>query len=210
MEHIKRIECGHVNCYMVYNDNAAVLIDTAEPPYGDMLVKECEQYPVKLILITHAHKDHTGNAALLAERLGVPIAMGKADANLLTDPQCQPMSAYNMIGENMLTHIKQNAGKDTTQPFAPSVFVQDNDTLEQYGINAKIIALPGHTDGSVGLDTGDAVIVGDALFNIGTPTLPVIYHNKDAMKKSAEKISALGQRTVYFGHGVPVENREWE
>lgn len=29
------------------------------------------------------------------------------------------------------------------------------------------------------------------------------------MLESAEKISGMGNRTIYFGHGKPVANKQW-
>ncbi len=72
------------------------------------------------------------------------------------------------------------------------------------------MGLPGHTRGSIGIDLDEkAVIVGDALMNMFYPGLSLVYWNRAEMLKSADKISALGARKVYFGHGSPVENRAW-
>jgi len=40
----------------------------------------------------------------------------------------------------------------TLQEFKPDIFLKDGDSLSGYGVNASIIALPGHTDGSIGID----------------------------------------------------------
>ena len=79
-----------------------------------------------------------------------------------------------------------------------------------YGIDARIVALPGHTEGSIGLDVEETnLVVGDALMNMFYPTVSMLFHNRGAMLESAEKISTLGRRMLYFGHGRPVSNRRW-
>jgi len=51
--------------------------------------------------------------------------------------------------------------------------------------------------------------VGDALMNIFYPTVSVLYNDEKAMLNSAMKITGLGERTIYFGHGKPAKNRTW-
>ncbi len=45
--------------------------------------------------------------------------------------------------------------------------------------------------------------------NMFYPTVSMLYHNKKDMLESAGKIRRLGDRTIYFGHGKPVSNKQW-
>jgi len=69
-----------------------------------------------------------------------------------------------------------------------------------------IVLTHGHADH---VQNEKDVIVGDALMNMFYPGLSLVYWDRAEMLKSADKISALGARKVYFGHGSPVENRAW-
>ena len=53
------------------------------------------------------------------------------------------------------------------------------------------------------------MIVGDALMNMFYPTVSMLYLDKATMLKSAQRISELGARMIYFEHGKPVTNRIW-
>ena len=87
------------------------------------------------------------------------------------------------------------------------IYVKDGDDLVSYGIDAKVIELPGHTLGSIGVDVeGKHLIVGDALDNWIRPGIGHLYHDRDAIQKSAEKIRQMGDRTIYYGHGRPTRN----
>lgn len=209
---IVTIECGHVNCYIVSEDGNAVLIDTGTAPFSESVLKKCEPYNIRLILLTHGHVDHTENAAFLSEKLGAPIAMHKSDVNMITDRSAQPMSACTKPGEMLLQNIaKDSQNGSELSVFTPMVFLDEGDSLEEYGINAKIMHLPGHTDGSIAVDVdGKHLFVGDALFNMRSPAVAIIYHDYEAAQKSARKITSLGDRTVYFGHGAPLNNQEWK
>ena len=86
------------------------------------------------------------------------------------------------------------------------IFVKEGDDLSPYGIPAKIIELPGHTLGSIGVDVnGEHLLVGDALDNWIFPATGHLYYDRDALRSSAAKIRALGSRTVYYGHGKPTD-----
>lgn len=99
---------------------------------------------------------------------------------------------------------------DGIPAFSPTVFLKDGDSLDSCGISAKVVGLPGHTDGSIGLDVGQRdLIVGDALMNMFYPTVSMLYHSQETMLNSVEKIEKLGTRTIHFGHGNSVQNRKW-
>ena len=87
------------------------------------------------------------------------------------------------------------------------IYVKEGDDLGQYGIKAKVIELPGHTSGSIGVDVeGKHLIVGDALDNWIRPGIGHLFHDREAIERSAEKIRTMGERTIYYGHGKPTQN----
>lgn len=210
MEHIQRIVCGNVNCYLVSNGKNAVLVDTGREKHRQAVLDACGSYQVQLLVLTHGHMDHVQNAAFLSQALHCPIAIHKADLALLTDNMVQPLSASSILGRIVLFASIKSFKIDGIPAFTPTVSLEDGDSLDSYGISAKVVGLPGHTDGSIGLDVGGReLIVGDALMNMFYPTVSMLYHDKDTMLDSARKIEALGPRTIHFGHGRPVQNRKW-
>ena len=88
------------------------------------------------------------------------------------------------------------------------MYISEGDDLSSYGIDARIISLPGHTKGSIGVDVeGESLLVGDALDNWISPATGHLYSNIEYLKNSAEKIRSLGERTLYYGHGKPTPNK---
>lgn len=210
MIEIERIKCGNGNCYILSNGGNAVLIDTSLEKNRRKILNACKPYKMRLLVLTHGHIDHAQNAAFLAKELEIPIAMHKADVNLIADNNSQELSADTVLGKIVLSASVNGTFKNPLPPFTPDVFLSEGDTLEKYGIPAKILHLPGHTDGSIAIDIpGNALIVGDALMNMFYPTVSMLYHDKAEMLKSAARISELGERTIYFGHGKPVKNKNW-
>ena len=210
MTKIYRIKCGNGNCYIISNGTNGVLVDTGKREYITQVLKACKDYNVKLIVLTHAHFDHAENVAKISNELGIPIGMNKNDCNLIISNNNQALSATTIMGKIVLSASLRNFKSRSMLEFKPDVLLADGDDLYDYGINAKIIALPGHTNGSIGVDVDNKyLIVGDALMNMFYPTVSMLYHNKNEMIESARKISGFEGRTIYFGHGKPVPNKQW-
>lgn len=210
MRKIQRIRCGNGNCYIVEENGKAILVDTARPTHRDKILKACRTANVQWIILTHTHMDHCQNAAFLSQQLNAPIAICKSDEELIKDNMLQPLFAKTLLGKLVLSISESAFHHDRIEAFTPKRFLKDGDSLREMGINAVILALPGHTNGSIGIDLGkDGVIVGDALMNMFYPTVSMLYHDYEQMLESARRISELGERLIYFGHGKPMKNREW-
>lgn len=210
MHEIKRIKCGNGNCYIVTSGESAVLVDTCRKQFRERILSECGMLNIRLIVLTHGHLDHVQNAAWLSHRLNAPVAMSRADTALLSDNLAQMLHARTLPGKIVLAASVNALRYTKIQEFSPQVWLDEGDSLERYGIPAKVIGLPGHTDGSIALDVEQSdLIVGDALMNMFYPSVSMLYHDEAQMLRSAERISALGERTIFFGHGKPVANRKW-
>ena len=210
MVKVQRIKCGNGNCYIIEENGNAVLVDTARPKYQDKVLLACRKTNIRLIILTHTHMDHCQNAAFISDKLNVPIAICRADEELIKDNMIQTLFAKTLAGKLVLLFSEKSFNHDQIPVFTPKIYLQDGDTLEDFGISGKILGLPGHTNGSIGIDLGEeGILVGDALMNMFYPTVSMLYHDYGQMLESARKISELGERIVYFGHGKPKKNRMW-
>ena len=210
MVKVQRIKGGNGNCYIIEEKENAVLVDTARQKYCDKVLLACRKVNIKLIILTHTHMDHCQNAAYISKELNIPIAICKADEELIKNNMLQTLYARTLAGKLVLFFSEKSFYHDKIPEFTPKIYLQDGDTLEDFGISAKILGLPGHTNGSIGIDFGkEGIFVGDALMNMFYPTVSMLYHNYEQMLESARKISELGERIVYFGHGKPKKNRIW-
>lgn len=134
----------------------------------------------------------------------------EADAELIRDNNLQPLAARGVLGKLVLSASRKSFREDVIEPFTPELFLKEGDSLEAFGFSAKVLSLPGHTKGSLGLDAGEAgVLVGDALMNMFYPTVSMLWNDQKALLQSAAKLSALGPRTIHFGHGKSICNRNW-
>ena len=93
-------------------------------------------------------------------------------------------------------------GFGKSERFTPDVYVNDGDDLSRYGLDARIVSLPGHSRGSIGIVTGKGdLFCGDLLINEKGPAVNFRIADAAAARASVEKIRRLGIQTVYTSHG---------
>jgi hydroxyacylglutathione hydrolase len=72
--------------------------------------------------------------------------------------------------------------------FEPAIFLTDGQSLTGYIPNAKIIHLPGHTEGTIGILTDeDDFISGDTLFNSKKPNIVTFVDDFQELNNSTSK-----------------------
>jgi len=208
---IDLIQCGMNNCYLLSQGDNTILVDTATSAHKRKILRACRGRNVRLIVLTHGHYDHAQNAAWLSRELGAPVAMHPGDVPLLTDMLAEPLQSPFWTGKILIWFMKLSKGKfPKAKPVESAIELREGLSLAEYGVEARIIELPGHTRGSIGVVAAEGLIAGDALTNLFPPAgKAALYSDKAAMEASAAKAGALGELTVYFGHGKPAKNREW-
>jgi len=203
-----------VNCYVVETNSTHVLIDTGPSARRADLERRlaeagCGPHSLRLIVLTHAHADHAGNCAYLREKYGCPIAMHAGDAgqaqrgDMFWNPKRKRTSASAVVRT-----VLSASRLGRFDAFEPDVLLSDGQDLGEYGLDAHVIHFPGHSPGSVGVLTaaGD-LFCGDLLTNTGRPARNSIVDDAADMDASVCRLSGLGIRTVYPGHGgeFPIE-----
>ena len=174
-----------VNSYFLVNEQTknAILIDggesykTIKKTQADLGIK------VTALLLTHAHFDHAGNAKALQDD-GVKVYVSKLDAPKL---------------KNSL-NLASDFGRHFDYLDADFTFT-DGQVLQIEGITIKVIATPGHTDGSVTFLVDNMLFTGDTLFlqSIGRTDFPT--GDRDTLINSVKKLFALeGDYNVDPGH----------
>ena len=207
MVKVKRIAGGTDNCYVVTNGREAILVDTASGPHIDKVTEVCDRFEMKLIVLTHVHFDHAENAAALSKRYDIPVAIHPLDEELFENFDYQPLKPSGIVGRVVLGLSKKPLRETKVERPEKLIYIQDGDDLGSYGIPAKVIGLPGHTKGSIGLDVAEKYLfVGDELDNWLFPGIGHLYHDPETLRASAEKVRSLGDRIICYGHGKPTKN----
>lgn len=198
---------GSVNCYLINTTTGFVLIDSGVSSSHKEVLRQlvgagCQPGMLKLIILTHGDFDHTGNAAYLRQAYGSKIAMHPGDLGMAE----QGDMFYNRKQPNILirTLVPLLTGFGKSQRFSPDVLVSDGDDLTGYGLDARVISIPGHSQGSIAILSGEAdLFCGDLLENIKEPALGSLTDDMPSAKASLEKLTDLNIGMVYPGHGQP-------
>lgn len=207
MYKIITICCGNVNCYLIHYDNHAILIDTASKKYRTFLLNKLKDYNISLIILTHGHYDHTANAAFLAKNFNAKIAMHKDDYRLSKNNFINTIYSNFLFGNIFKKVFIKNFKYSNVDDFEPDIFLEDDQILKVFDIEVKIIHLPGHTKGSIGiLINDDELIAGDIFMNFLYPCESIIVEDLDMLRKSINKIEGLNLKLLYPGHGGPISS----
>lgn len=196
-----------VNCYLLNSGNNFILIDTGKSGERKAIEDElnkagCKPGNLKLIVLTHGDFDHCGNAAYLREKFNTKIAMHEADSGMVEHGDM----LWNRKRPNVLvtTLMKLLFRLKRADHFQPDTTVKAGDNLSEYGFDAEVIEIPGHSKGSIGLLTADGdLFCGDLLANTSKPDLWSIMDDHEAARASVEMLKRRAINMVYPGHGQP-------
>ena len=180
------------NCSLVWCEETlqAAVID----PGGDLdrLLAEVKQHGLTLTQIwqTHAHIDHAGGTAELAEKLSLPI-IGP-----------HPADQFWIDG---LAEQSKMFGFPPADAFTPTRWLHDGDTVTVGHCTLNVRHCPGHTPGHVVFHAPDIqrAFVGDVLFagSIGRTDCPQGDHDT-LIASITQRLWPMGNDTVFIpGHG---------
>lgn len=206
-QQIIRINLGFVNAYLLEAADGFVLFDTGIGEVwtkleSELLSRGALPERLKLVILTHGDMDHAGNCKKLQQKYGVSIAVHQADSEMVSTGISRPRSANNFTGK-LMTWMASRM-KDTSGSFEPNLYLEDGQSLQEFGLDAAVIDTPGHTPGSIAILTaaGD-LIVGDTLSNRRKPKTADLFENEQELKASLTKLRGLKANRVYPGHGKP-------
>jgi len=206
---IKTITLFGVNCYLVKTGSGYILIDTGWSSKRAALDKEldsagCKPGNLELIILTHGDFDHSGNAAHLRDRYGAKIAMHRREADMVESGDMMLSRKQRPIVYRIFFGIVKLYGRLTGfNRFRPDLTVEDGTDLSGYGFDARIVDLPGHSVGSIGVLTSDGDLFCGDLVMHDRPALHSLTDDAADLKTSIEKVKGLGVKSVYPGHGSP-------
>jgi glyoxylase-like metal-dependent hydrolase (beta-lactamase superfamily II) len=197
-----------VNCYLLKTESGYYLIDSGLQKKRGELEKALEQAgctpgDLRLIIITHGHTDHVGNAVYLKEKYGGLIAMHVGD-----DKMVETRDMFiNMKGGLSITLIRWLTtllGFNAYEKFKPDVYLVDGQDLSEYGLDAKVLHTPGHSPGSSSILFADGTLFcGDILGNTKKPEITTLVADQEQLDESIKTLKSLEIASVYPGHGKP-------
>jgi hydroxyacylglutathione hydrolase len=206
---IHRIRVRETNCYVLRGEGGTVLIDPGPPGVADAVIAravEVSAQPdeVRLILVSHGHLDHYGAAPAVRDWCGAPVAACHSAPAFSQDRRNALPPAQTVRGSLVRWLYLLYSPMARFEPLEADVLLDEGADLSPYGLDARVVGIPGHSPCSLAVITaeGDA-FVGDLFVNYSVPSQPIYLSDREAWQQSYERIQALQPRTVYVGHGDP-------
>ncbi len=208
-EKVRTIKLGFVNAFLVESRNGFILIDTGMANQWDQLESRllsfgCLPEQLKLVVITHGDPDHTGGCVKLQQKYKVSVAIHQGDASMVENGIMQKRKIRGLKRKVFIFFRRLMMPKLRMTKFKPDMLLSDGQSLEQYGLKARVYHLPGHTMGSIGIltDEGD-FFSGDTLVNNKKPDTATYIENSQELQNTIDKLKKLGMKKIFPGHGKP-------
>lgn len=191
---------GYFNLYVIRGKNGDILIDTGFILMKNKIRKWLKQFDIKLIILTHSHLDHIWNTAYLKKIYNCDVAIGindivNIDNSLINSkPTKNKYSLWCKFMNFGMNHL-------VAKQFDIDIKLKDNQIIRRYGLELKIVSLPGHTNGSIGIIYKDYLFVGDALINRWNG-MEIAFQNQDCDEAllSFDKIRQINPSIIFVGH----------
>ena len=190
------------NVYFLINDETGetAVFDPAYAPEKILSFAERNKLKITSVLLTHGHFDHIGAVEDLKKKTNATVYASKNEERLLKDPD---------LNESLM-------GYGYSVTVDADIYLSDGQFIEAAGFKIKMLATPGHTEGSCCyyIEDEKMLISGDTLFcgSVGRTDLPT-GSMEQLINSIHEKILPLPDDiAVYPGHGEETDigyERKW-
>ena len=178
------------NCYFLYKEGEhdVIVVDPADKGEHIYNALTGKDFVVKGIFLTHGHFDHIWGANKLRELSGAKI---------------YALNEEKAVCEDASLNLSAQFGR--ADSVEADVYVKDGEEISVADITCKVIATPGHTEGSCCFYFEEAgfLVCGDTVFleSVGRTDFPTGSSSR-LIRSIKEKIFLLPDDTkLYPGHG---------
>ncbi len=147
------------------------------------------------ILVTHAHRDHSELAPVVAGATGAPVlAFGAADAG------------RSSLMQALANRERAGGGEGADHAFQPHQTVVDGAEISGAGWRITALHTPGHFGNHLCLAWQDQVFSGDHVMGWSTSVVAPPDGDMGTYLASLDKLAAVRPSRLWPGHGDAVEN----
>ncbi|MBY9001743.1 MAG: MBL fold metallo-hydrolase [Candidatus Heimdallarchaeota archaeon] len=208
MEKFLEIKLGITRIYLLKTSSGYIQIDTGMKSTADKYFKQLELLKIKpqdiqLIIASHVQSDHIGSLRILKEATSAKVLVHRLDGEALTSGKQENVYPVTLMGK-ILSKLTPDS-MYVYDSVEPDIVIENDFSLSDFGINARVIHTPGPTMGSVSVidDEGNAFI-GCVAQNFPLrffPGIPANAVDLSCVYSSWEKLVNEGVHTLHISHG---------
>lgn len=150
---------------------------------------------VALIVVTHAHRDHTALAPRLAAATGAPVA-ARGDAWAGRSAVMTALADQGLSG----------GGEGLDPDFRPDLCLADGALIGTGPTELRVMHTPGHAASHICLGWGTDVFTGDTLMGWASTLVSPPDGDLSDFRNSLARLAAGGYRRGFPGHGAPIDD----
>jgi glyoxylase-like metal-dependent hydrolase (beta-lactamase superfamily II) len=204
------------NAYVWRGSDGLTLIDCGLPGSGPAIsaaLRSLGDGPadVRRLILTHFHPDHAGSAAEVASFGDVQVLAHSADAPYIRGTSAGPAPDLAEWEKPLFAQIASQLPAGPAEAGAGAridIELADGTEVALGGTTALVVAVPGHTPGSIALHlpaegvllTGDTIARGP-----DGRVIPGVFNaDRPAAAASARRLAGIDIEVAGFGHGEPL------
>ncbi|MEM1338634.1 MAG: MBL fold metallo-hydrolase [Bacteroidota bacterium] len=210
-QEVFQLKKAFTNVFLIKGQNNSLLVDTGLPGHRRGILKlfkksRTDPKSLNLVILTHGHPDHGGNAHYLQQEFNAKILVGRGDEILLENGgRDDSLCHYGIMGWT----VANTVAKRRYTPLTADIVLDSIESLKPYGFDGYIQRIPGHTKGSIYLKIEEVLIVGDIirgkLLNQDQPKAHFIMCDRDQNLKQIAALAALDSVGLWLpSHGDPL------
>jgi glyoxylase-like metal-dependent hydrolase (beta-lactamase superfamily II) len=211
---------GHVHVYLLRGEDGWTAVDTGLglPDAGARwrAISASLDEPLVRLVITHFHPDHVGAGADVVALTGASVHQGELDS-----AQCESVWGSLDWPERVAAWLEHHGtpaaiardvlrqgklARPFIRPADRPELLHEGDTLDAW----RVLDLPGHADGHIGLERDGVLVAGDHLLPDITPAVGRYADGSadplGAYLGSLERTAELAPELALPGHGEPIHD----
>lgn len=149
------------------------------------------------LIITHAHADHFGGAGAIKERFGIRVFAPQFEAAVVENPILEPLWLFGGAWP-----VKALQGKFTLAKPCQVDEIIGEGVINIEGLELRIIPLPGHSPGQIGLAFEDTFFCADSFFPAETISKHGIPYCTD-LDSAIATLRKFEEGSLPYGYFVP-------
>lgn len=207
-------------CFLVKDDQTAILFDPGMAYYGEVVVKRVEEQlgeqTLDAIFLTHSHYDHVAALPYVKEKWpGIKVYAAEYACHILQKAKVRQMMVHMSEIAAKSAHSMWKSEGYHSELIGADVAIYDGDRIHVGDMTVEVLETIGHTQCSMSFMLGDGVMISSETIGLEgdkeSGYVPAFLISYKQAVRSLERSQAANPKQIYMPHrGLVVpDERYW-